>query len=122
MDQSTKGAVAFIIIIVMAFLIGSYILTATFFGVVTLVGLIVVVESIGPLKWLVTKSSKLVDIIIFIFTIIAMASYGLNITAGLTVAGVGYTLVYAPYLREQSKKKKSIKQPRADYSEHFNRK
>ena len=29
-------------------------------------------------------------------------NYGLNIAASLTVAGLGYTLVYAPYLRENA--------------------
>ena len=102
MKQSTKGGLIFILVIITSFIIGSYILTATFFGVLTLLGLIVLIESIRPLKWLVSKSSRIVDVIIFLFTILAMAQYGLNISAGLTVAGLGYTLAYAPYLREQA--------------------
>lgn len=109
MKQSIKGGLLFVLIIIIAFAIGSYILTSVFFGVLTLVGLVVLIESIPPLKWLLSKTSRVLDVAIFIFTIAAMASYGLNITAALTVAGVGYTLVYAPYLREQAIIKKNNK-------------
>jgi hypothetical protein len=111
MKQSTKGGIVFLFVVILAFLIGSFILTAVFFGMLMLIGMIVLIESIGPLKWLVTKMSRLLDMIIFGLSIAAMASYGLNITAALTVAGLGYTLVYAPYLREQkpvAKKRKPI--------------
>ncbi len=118
MKKSTKGGLMFLGIIVAAFMIGDYILSATFFGIVMLVGLVVLVESMSPLKWFVRKTSKIIDVLIFGVTAISMASFGLNMTAALTIAGVGYTLVYAPYLREQSPKK----QPRADYSQNFNRK
>jgi hypothetical protein len=100
MKKSTKGGLIFLLIIIASFIIGSYILTATFFGVLTLIGLVVLIESIGPLRWLVSKSSRIIDVVIFSFTVLAMAQYGLNVSAALTVAGVGFTLVYAPYLRE----------------------
>jgi len=122
MRNSHKGAILFIAICILAFLIGSYILTATFFGVLILVGLIVLIESIPPLRWLMAKTSRVVDICIFVFSIIAMASYGLNITAALTVAGVGYTLIYAPHLREQSiiNKNKTNRSAAAGYKSKFN--
>lgn len=120
MRQSIKGGLLFGLIIIMAFAIGSYILTSVFFGTITLVGLVVLIESIPPLKWLASKTSRVIDIMIFIFTIAAMASYGLNITAALTVAGVGYTLVYAPYLREQAVIKKNKSSNTNNYKSKFN--
>lgn len=114
LSTSRKGLIIFIVLIIMAFAIGSYILTATFFGVLSLVGLIVLIESIPPLKWLVSRSSRVIDIIIFMFTIFATMSYGLNIAASLTVAGLGYTLVYAPHLREDMLHKKHIKKTASD--------
>lgn len=121
MLQSRKGALIFLFIILMAFLIGSYILTATFFGVITLVGLIALIESIPILRWLASKSTKTIDVIIFVCTIFATMNYGLNIAASLTVAGIGYTLVYAPYLREneivvrvKNTKKRSSNRPKFD--------
>jgi|GEM_PF-4181434 len=121
MKKSTKGGLIFLLIIIASFIIGSYILTATFFGVLTLIGLVVLIESIGPLRWLVSKSSRIIDVVIFSFTVLAMAQYGLNVSAALTVAGVGFTLVYAPYLREQITKEPKKKQ-RNNYSQNFNRK
>lgn len=101
-----QGLILFVGIVIVSFMIGSYILTATFFGIITLLGLIALIESISMLKWLATRSSKAIDVIIFVFTIFATMNYGLNIAASLTVAGIGYTLVYAPYLRENRKHKK----------------
>ena len=95
--------------IFMAFMIGSYILVATFFGLITLAGMIALIESIPFLKWIVKKSTSLIDIIFFVFTIIAVMSYGLNISAALTVAGFGYTMVYAPYVRKEKEDKKKNK-------------
>ncbi len=100
MTKSRKGLIVFVLIIGLSFMIGSYILTATFFGTLTLVGMIAIIESIPPIKWLLARSTRLIDMILFIFTILATMNYGLNIAASLTIAGIGYTLVYAPYLRE----------------------
>ena len=58
---------------------------------------------------------------LFVFTILATVNYGLNIAASLTVAGVGYTLVYAPYLREERATKVKHK-PIGNYKSKFNSK
>lgn len=96
-----QGLILYAIILVLAFVVGGFIQAAAFFGLITLIGLIALVESIGALKWIVKRTSKVIDVIIFIFTLIATASYGLNITAALTIAGIGYSLVYAPYIRQE---------------------
>ena len=96
-----KRLLIFSVIVIFAFMIGSYILAAAFFGVVMLAGLIFMIEAIRPLKWLMSRSSKIFDIILFAFSVVATLSAGLNVAAALTVAGTGYTLVYGPYLREQ---------------------
>ena len=121
MNKHTKGAIIFAGVLILAFMIGSYILTATFFGVVMLIGLIVLIESIPPLRWLMSKTSKIIDVMIFVFTIFAMASYGLNITAALTIAGLGYTLVYAPYLRERNLEQGSSKSKIKNHASKFDR-
>lgn len=75
--------------------VGTYI----FFGVVTLGGIIAIVESNPWLKRLATKGSLLIDIGLFGFTIYASAALGVTVAAAFTVAGLGWTLVYARYLR-----------------------
>jgi hypothetical protein len=67
------------------------------------------IEAIKPLKWLMSRTSNIFDMILFGFTILATLSAGLNVAAALTVAGVGYTLVYGPYLREQLKTQRNGK-------------
>ena len=101
LKTSTKGLLIFLVVLVIGFKVGSHILQATFFGALSLLGLIVLIESIKPLKWVVSHSSKALDAMIFILTILATMRYGLTIAASLTVAGLGYTLFYGPYLREQ---------------------
>ena len=122
MEKSTKGALIFICIIVLAFMIGSYILTATFFGLLTLCGLIALIESIQPLRWILSRTTQIIDVVLFLFTILATMNYGLNIAASLTVAGIGYTLVYAPYLREQRKKRNEQPKARFNLKTKFNNK
>lgn len=120
MKASVKGGIIFTVIIIFAFMVGSYILSATFFGIISLVGLIILIESIPPLRWILARTSKLFDILLFVFTIMATVSYGLNIAASLTVMGVGYTLVYAPYLRENKNSKKKSNTPVGNYRDRFN--
>lgn len=121
MKDHIKGGLIFTAVIIIAFAVGSHIMSAAFFGTVTLLGLVVLIESMPLLKWLVTKSSKLIDIMIFVFTIALMANSGITATAALTIAGVGYTLVYAPYLRAQRTEQRSNKQV-SNKSRKFNSK
>lgn len=102
----TKGALIFggltvVGVVAMGAAIGTYI----FFGCVTLAGLIALVESNKYLKFAVIQGNKIVDIAIFAGTLYATAMLGVTITASLTVAGLGYTLVYAPLLRRHKHKK-----------------
>ena len=98
-----QGLLLYVAILFLGFIVGGFIQAAAFFGVITLVGLIALVETIGVLKWIVKRTSKVLDVIIFIFTLFATAKFGLNITAALTIAGIGYSLVYAPYIRQEHK-------------------
>ena len=122
MRTSIKGLALFIVVIVIGFNIGMHMAQAVFFGSVSLIGLIVLIESIKPLKWLLSRSSRIFDIIIFVFTILATISYGVTIAASLTVVGLGYTLFYGPYLREQRLKwvSKKKKKPVGNYRDKFN--
>ena len=83
--------------------IGAVIGTYVFFGAITLAGLIAIAESNKYIRYLIVKSNRLLDVIIFALTIYATISLGITMTASLTFAGLGYTLVYAPYLRSRTK-------------------
>lgn len=94
------GGIAVVGTLAMGAVIGTYV----FFGIVTLGGLIAIIESNKYLKYFVVQGNKLVDITIFIATIYATAVLGVTVAASLTVAGLGYTLVYAPILRRNRHK------------------
>jgi hypothetical protein len=89
------------------------------YGLITLAGMIALIESCGPLKWLVTKFTTIIDLILFAGSIIATVSLGYNLSASLVVAGVGYTLVYAPYVRHRANKNKVVKNERIDITKHI---
>ena len=95
------GASIFSVLSFIGLSIGATIGTYVFFGIATLMGMIAISESNGFVKTLVMKSNKTFDLIIFGFTIYATAVLGVTVVASLTFAGLGYTLVYAPWLREQ---------------------
>ena len=88
--------------------IGATIGTYVFFGTAALTGLIVVVESQPMIKKLAIKSNKVVDVAILVGSIYAMGVLGPTVAATVTFAGLGYTLVYAPWLRQEHKKRESL--------------
>jgi hypothetical protein len=93
------GALLFGGVAITGMMIGATIGTYVFFGVVTLAGLIAVSESNPYVKYVVMNSNKQIDLIILAGTVYATAMLGVTVAASLTIAGLGYTLVYAPWVR-----------------------
>ncbi len=98
-----SGAFIFGGLVILGLAIGATIGTYVFFGAITLAGLIAIAESNKYVRHIIVKSNRLFDIAIFGLTIYATVSLGITMTASLTFAGLGYTLVYAPYLRSKTK-------------------
>lgn len=86
--------------LVFAMFIGGNIIGYAFTGLVTLLSFIFLCESIPALKWFVAKTNALCDIAIFCFAVYAKVALGVTIGMALLFTGVGYTLLYAPYVRE----------------------
>ena len=97
----SKGALIYLGLSCIGMLISSSIATYVFFGAITLTGLIAISESNKYIKYIITKGNRLFDLAIFGLTIFATVSLGVTLTASLTFAGLGYTLIYAPYLRSK---------------------
>ena len=97
------GALIFGGISILGMAIGATIGTYVFFGAITLGGLIAIAESNKYIKYLIVKSNRFLDLIIFVLTMYATVLLGVTMTASLTYAGLGYTLVYAPWLRSRNK-------------------
>ncbi len=97
------GAFIFGTLTVLGIAIGATIGTYVFFGTITLAGLVAIAESNKYIRFIIVKSNRLLDVSIFALTIYATVSLGITMTASLTFAGLGYSLVYAPYLRSRMK-------------------
>lgn len=112
----TKQAFAFAGIMGLGMIIGGHLAAHIFFGIITLVGLIALAENIPFIKWFIYATNNVIDVLIFILAALATVKLGVTITAALTVAGIGYTMVYAPYIRKQqaAKKQASREQLRKD--------
>ena len=82
--------------------IGATIGTYVFFGVATLSGFIAIAEINKYIKYMVLKSNRTIDLIIFTGSVIAIYQVGVTVAAALTFAGLGYTLVYAPFVRKRA--------------------
>ena len=97
-----KGIAIFSAVAIVGASIGATIGTYIFFGTTTPIGLIAVIESNKYLKIAATKSNIFIDIGILGASIYAMSVLGPTVAASITFAGLGYSLVYAPYLRNNS--------------------
>jgi uncharacterized membrane protein len=82
-----------------ALLIGGNVIGYAFTGFITLLSFIFLCESVPTLKWLVAKTSQLFDVILFAFAVYSKVHFGVSIAMALLFATVGFTLVYAPYVR-----------------------
>ena len=78
--------------------VGATIATYTFFGIASLLGLAVIAQSNRYVNWFITKFRKPLDFLILGATIYATVMLGVTISAGLIIAGVGFTLVLSPLL------------------------
>lgn len=89
--------------------IGAVAGTYIFFGCVTLAGLIAVAESNKYVKAIIVKGNKTIDILILGASIVASFQAGPTIGIATTVAGLGFTTVYIPYIRYKFDKDKKMK-------------
>lgn len=100
MKDRRINIVIYVAMLVFAMVIGGNIIGYAFTGFITLLSFVFLCESIPPLKWFVAKTNSLVDIALFGFAVYAKVSLGVTIGMALLFTGVGYTLLYAPYVRE----------------------
>ena len=96
-----KQTIIFAGAMLVGIMVGGHIAGHIFFGAMLLGGLIALTENIPFVKWLVYKGNNLMDIALWALSALAIVSFGVTIAAALAVASLGYTMVYAPYVRKQ---------------------
>lgn len=100
-----KQSIIFAGAMLIGLIVGGHIVGHIFFGLMLLGGLIALVENIPFIKWIVYKGNNIMDVILWIFSAMAIVMFGVSIAAALAVASLGYTMVYAPYVRRQLEEK-----------------
>ena len=100
MKDRRMNIVIYAAMLVFAMIIGGNIIGYAFSGLVTLLSFVFLVESIPALKWLVAKTSYLIDIILFAFAVYAKVHFSVTLAMALMFGTIGFTLLYAPYVRE----------------------
>lgn len=97
--MKTKQVIGFGLAMFLGIIVGGHIAGHIIFGLMMLAGLVGLVENIPIVKWFVYRTNNFIDIALFIAAGVATVYMGVTITAALTVCGLGYTYVYAPYVR-----------------------
>lgn len=100
-----KQPIIFAGVMLLGMILGGHLAAHIFFGIILLGGLIALVENIPAMKWLVYKGNNIMDVLLWGFSAMAIVMFGVSIAAALAVASLGYTMVYAPYVRTQLKKR-----------------
>ena len=95
--------------VLIGLMIGGNLITYIFGGLITLVSFMCLVESSKTLQKIVSSMSLLLDILFCIFGFYATVHFGVTISMSMLVAGIGYTLIYRPYLNEMSRLDKESK-------------
>lgn len=103
MNWKKQNVLIFILILVVAIFIGGLVITYVFGGVITLIAFICLVESSPGLRRFITSIALLFDIFLFCLGCYATVNFGITVSMTLLFAGIGYTLIYRPYLYEMAK-------------------
>ena len=76
-------------------------------GVMTLLGLVFLIENSNTLKAIAYHCNKLLDIAIFAFGVYCKLHLGVTIGMAMVFAGLGYSMVYGPYVRDMYRMKQN---------------
>jgi len=99
MTNQMRNLIIYIAMFLVALMIGGNIIGYAFTGAVTLLSFIFLCESVPALKWIVAKTTQLWDILLFCFAVYSKVHFGVSIAMALLFATIGFTLIYAPYVR-----------------------
>lgn len=74
--------------------------TYVFGGIVTYVGLHIMVSTIPLLRWMVYHFGKLIDVCLFVFTFYMALTTGVTIGVSLIITSLGFTILLRPWIRD----------------------
>jgi hypothetical protein len=100
MKDKRINIVIYVCMLLGAVIIGGNVVGYAFSGLITLLSFVFLVESISTLKWLVAKCSYLIDVLLFCFAVYAKVHFSVTLAMALMFGTIGFTLLYAPYVRD----------------------
>ena len=100
MNNRMNKLLIYVGMLFIALLIGGNVIGYAFTGAITLLSFIFLCESVPALKWMVAKTTQIWDIVLFAFAVYSKVHFGVSIAMALLFATVGFTLIYAPYVRD----------------------
>jgi len=90
-----------VIVILFVLLFLSQLAVYMFAGIIMFAGLVAMVESIKPIRWVLARTGGLIDIIIFGGSVMLTWKAGVTVAMGVSIAGLLFTIYYKPYLRNR---------------------
>lgn len=88
------GGLVVIILIAM----GAWMATFVISGLVLFGGFVALVETIGPLRYIVVRTTALIDFVIFGLSIYLLFNSGVTVAFATGIAGLLFTIYYKPFL------------------------
>lgn len=88
--------------------IGGIITSIIFFGILSAASMIMLVESNLKFKWYVARCGFIIDLILFILSLLAVAYLGVTIAGGLCVASLLFTMYRITFLVPWLKRNKKL--------------
>lgn len=73
-------------------------------GLLILGGFVALVEGIKPIRWIAERTTRLIDIGLFVASAVALVTVGTTVAVGLSIAGIGMSIGYGPFLRRRLRK------------------
>lgn len=100
MTNRKKYLYIYLSTVLLLIFIGGHLLEYAFAGLITLGSFILLIEASSTLKWIVAKCGFLMEFIIFCVGLYAKFHFGVTISFAFLFAGIGYSMLYAPYIKE----------------------
>ena len=97
------GVILSFVLFVITFYVGVVLSTYFFLGILMFIGLVIIIESVSPLKWFVYKCYNAFDLMLFISGVILTFKLGVTISASFIVLNILYSLTYKQWIKNVKK-------------------
>lgn len=94
-----KNIVIFVAVCLIGLFFGAKMAEYVFGGLIILLGLYMLITFVPFLEWMVYKYGRLMDLIIYGFSVYSVMHYGVSLAMSIGIAALGYSMVIVPYVK-----------------------